>query len=238
MKILKFVTFALFFLTMILPIYSQDNLVIPKRTPEQEAAKQTEMLQQELDLNQVQVNKVYKINLYYARERQISNKRSEALERMKNKNADIKQILSPEQNERLQSKRYERTYYETNNLYRNQTINSSGLKSSSNLQSNSTNRIPASTGRNVRTNLRPVNPNFRTRTQSSQNTRRVTTSFPSTNQLEHNPTSTRSSGSFPNATRRNESGISPNNNSTNSRTERAPAFTPGRNQTPLNTNRK
>ena len=99
---------------MVFPIYSQENSVVPKRTPEQEALKQTEMLQQELNLNQNQTNQVYEINLRYARERQISNKRSEALERMKNKNAEINQVLSPEQNDRLQSKRYERTNIETN----------------------------------------------------------------------------------------------------------------------------
>ena len=94
MKFFKFVSIVLFLLTMILPIYSQENSVVPKRTPEQEAAKQTEKLQQELNLNQAQTNHIYEINLRYARERQISNKRSEALERMRNKNAEIKQVLS------------------------------------------------------------------------------------------------------------------------------------------------
>src|ERR1035437_2629700 len=144
MKIFKIVLSVLFLLTMVLPIYSQENSTIPKRTPEQEASKQTEKLQQELNLNQEQSNHIYEINLRYARERQISNKRSEAMERMKNKNAEIKQILSPEQNDRLQSKRYERTYLETNTLNRNQSRNSSGFRPSSNLRTNQANHIPTS----------------------------------------------------------------------------------------------
>jgi len=238
MKISRIVTLTLFLLTMISPIFSQDNSVVPKRTPEQEATKQTERLQQELNLNQDQVNQVYEINLHYARERQISNKRSEALERMKNKNSDIKQVLSPDQNERLQSKRYERTYLETNTFNRNQSIHTSALKPSSNLHSNQTDRIPATLNRNVRTNLRPVNPDFRTRKPSNQTTRRSITNFPSSTQLQHNPTTPRSSGNFQNGTSRYEPGLSPNNNSTNSRSHPAPAYSPGRNQSPVHTNRK
>ncbi|MDD4971801.1 MAG: hypothetical protein PHT07_20435, partial [Paludibacter sp.] len=98
MKVFKIALFLLFFLTMNLRIQGQENSAVPKRTPEQEAAKQTEKLQQELNLNQDQAKQVYNINLRYARERQISNKRSEAMERMKNKNADIQRVLSPEQN--------------------------------------------------------------------------------------------------------------------------------------------
>jgi len=112
MKTLKIVLVILFF-TIACSGYSQDNNVVLKRTPEQEAMKQTEKLQQELNLTPEQIKQLYDINLKYEKERQISNKRSEAVERMKNKNAEIQQVLTAEQNERLQTKRYQRTNSET-----------------------------------------------------------------------------------------------------------------------------
>jgi hypothetical protein len=219
-------------------MYSQENSAIPKRTPEQEASKQTEKLQQELNLNQEQANHVYEINLRYARERQISNKRSEALERMKNKNAEIKQILSPEQNDRLQSKRYERTYLETNTLNHNRSKNSSGFRPSSNLRTNQTNRIPTTPDMNIRNNFRPVNPNFHPRSLPDQNTRRTTTTFPSSNQNQRNSSSSRSSsGTSSSTNRRTESTMPQHNNSSNTRTQTS-TFSPSRSVTPVNQNRK
>jgi Na+-transporting methylmalonyl-CoA/oxaloacetate decarboxylase gamma subunit len=238
MKIFKIVLSVLFLLTMVISMYSQENSTIPKRTPEQEASKQTEKLQQELNLNQEQANHVYEINLRYARERQISNKRSEALERMKNKNAEIKQILSPEQNDRLQSKRYERTYLETNTLNRNQSKNSSGFRPSSNLRTNQANRIPNSQEMNIRNNFRPVNPNFHPRSVPDQNMRRTTTTFPPASQNQRNSSSPRpSSGTTPGTNRRTESTMPQHNNSSNTRTQ-TPTYSPSRSVAPANPNRK
>ena len=67
MNIYKLLLIILFFIPLGLPLYGQENPVVLKRTPEQEAAKQTEKLQQELELNQTQANQVYEINLRYAR---------------------------------------------------------------------------------------------------------------------------------------------------------------------------
>ncbi|MDR0370683.1 MAG: hypothetical protein LBH80_02340 [Prevotellaceae bacterium] len=103
--------FVLILSTLYLPSAAQENHNIPQQIPEQEAARQTERLQQELHLTRQQVKQVYEINLKYARERQISNKRSEALERTKNKNKDLKKVLSKEQFEQLQNKRYERSNF-------------------------------------------------------------------------------------------------------------------------------
>lgn len=219
MKVLNTVSFILFLLTLVLPIYSQGNISVPKRTPEQEAAKQTEKLQQELNLNQDQAKQVFDINLHYARERQISNKRSEALERVRNKDVEIKQVLSPEQNERLQSKRYERTYLETNTLNRNQPANSSGFRSPSNLRTNQT-RVPASRDMNVRTNSRPVNPDFQPRNPSTSRRTNL--------------------GQYQNgsASRRSETTMPPSNNSFDNRHQSTPTNSPSRTQTPVNTNRK
>ena len=238
MKIFKIVLSVLFLLTMVLPIYSQENSTIPKRTPEQEASKQTEKLQEELNLNQQQTNRIYEINLRYARERQISNKRSEALERMKNKNVEINRILTPLQNERLQSKRYERTYLETNTFNHNQSKNSFGFRPSSNLRNIQTNRIPTTPEMNTRNNYRPVNPNFRPRSLPDQNLRRTTTSFPPASQNQRNSSSSRSSlGASPSTTRRHESSMPPHINSPITRTQTS-TYRPSRTVTPVNPNRK
>jgi len=226
MKFFNFFSIVLFLLTMILPIFSQENSAVPKRTADQEAEKQTEKLQLELNLNQVQANQIYEINLRYARERQISNKRSEALERMKNKNAEIKQVLSPEQNDRLQSKRYERSYLESNTLNRNLPDNSSTFRSSSNYRTNQPKRVPNSKEIHTKNNLRPVNPDYHPGTQPNQNRRRSNTNILPSNQFQHNQYSPRtSSGNLHNATKRNESVSAPRNNSSNTRPSR-PAYTP------------
>lgn len=158
MKTLKIVLFFLFLIMFTFRISCQENAVVLQRTPEQEADKQTEKLQQELNLSSEQARQVYEINLRYARERRISNKRSEALERTKNKNIEIQRILSPDQNDRLQSKRYERTSIEQT-LNKNVPANSSGFRSSTQYRSKSIDY-------NQRNNSRPVNPNFQYRNQS------------------------------------------------------------------------
>jgi len=238
MKVFKFVSFVLIFMALGLQTYCQENPVILKRTPEQEAAKQTDKLQQELDLNQDQAKEVYKINLRYARERQISNKRSEALERMKNKNADIQQVLSPDQNNRLQSKRYERTYLESNTLNPGQQADPSGFRSSSTFRSNQTNRIPASSEINNRTNYRPVNPDFHSGTRQDRPVRRSTTNTPSTNHFQNNPPPSRSSSGNSYSPRRTQTTMPAHNNSSNNRNQTSPSYTPRRSETPVNPNRK
>lgn len=80
----------------------------PERTPEQEAAKQTETMQRELDLSPEQVTRIHEINLKYAEERQDTDTRTEAMERMRRKNEDYKRVLDEAQYEHLQSKRVER----------------------------------------------------------------------------------------------------------------------------------
>lgn len=89
-------------------INTQENATAPSRTPEQEAALQTQKMQQELDLNKEQIQAIYDINLKHARERQVSKSRSEALQRVKNKDAEMREVLTHDQYTRLQDKRYER----------------------------------------------------------------------------------------------------------------------------------
>ncbi|MDR2841419.1 MAG: hypothetical protein LBV75_09240 [Paludibacter sp.] len=89
--------------------YAQDVSSAPERGVEQEAAKQTERMRDELNLTPEQVKKIYQINLKYAQQRQQSNMRSDAVIRIKNKDIELRKVLSAAQYELLQSKRYERS---------------------------------------------------------------------------------------------------------------------------------
>lgn len=106
---MKFYKFSLlvFFICSV-SLFAQDS-ERTSRTPEQEAARQTERLKQELNLTPEQVREVYSINLRHAKQRQISNSRTEAMERIRNKNADLKLVLTEEQYEKLQNKHHERS---------------------------------------------------------------------------------------------------------------------------------
>ncbi len=84
--------------------YGQKSGSVPQRTPEHEASKQTEKMQVALELSDEQVKKVYDINLFYERERQLKGNRNIS-ERIKNKNADLKKVLTKEQYQKLQQMR-------------------------------------------------------------------------------------------------------------------------------------
>ena len=81
-RVLKYILFLL--LAINIPTFSvaQSTSVID-RTPEQEAVKQNEKMQKELNLTPEQVKNIYEINLKYARERKQSNKRSDAVNRIR-----------------------------------------------------------------------------------------------------------------------------------------------------------
>lgn len=222
MKILKTILFVLFLLYLALPVSGQDNSTIPQRTPEQEAAKQTEKLQQELNLTQDQAKQVYEINLRYARERQISNTRSEAVERMKNKNADIQRVLSVEQNDRLQTKRYERTSGDAPALRRNQPSVSSGFRAPAEFRSNPAVRTMPSNDMNLRSTYRQSVP-AGNNNASPQTVRR---SVPVYNNAQPSaPASVRSSPSQGNS---GSSRTTPSGSSSGSRRTSEPASSSGR----------
>lgn len=163
MKTFKLLSILLLLWSFTAFVYAQDNSVTPQRMAEQEALKQTEKLQQELDLSPEQARQVYEINLKYARERQVSNTRSAAMQRMKNKNADIEQVLNEEQNNRLQSKRYERSTYNGPALNANPGSSSNFRSSPTENRTNPGTRTPSTSGdRNIRNN------NYRTTTPDYQ----------------------------------------------------------------------
>jgi len=152
---IKIVLLSLF-LCLGLSIHSQDNVSVPQRTPEQEAAKQTEKIQQELNLTPDQIKQVYEINLRYARERQVSNTRSQAMERIKNKNTEMQRILTENQYNQLQNKRYERTSIENQNGNRNAS-DATGFRSSTDYRTNSAVRVMSSDV-NIRSSYRSASP--------------------------------------------------------------------------------
>lgn len=238
MKTLKYIFLILILLTLVLPNYGQDNTVIPERTPEQEAAKQTEKLQQELNLNQDQTKQVYEINLKYARERQVSNTRSAAMERMKNKNAAIERVLDVDQNYRLQTKRYERTTIEIPSGNRSTPSNSPGYRSPSDYRSNQSVRVP-STDNNLRSNYRSSAPNQGS-TQQNQTLRRSTTTPSYTPRvLQPSTRSSSGSGSSYSAPRQTVTPTSPPQNNSSTRSQSTPSSsTPRRTETPTTTNRR
>jgi hypothetical protein len=216
MKMFKFARLVLLLFILTISLFAQDNaVVVLQRTPEQEAAKQTEKLQQELNLSTGQVKLVYEINLRYARERQISNTRSEAMERMKNKNNEIQRILSAEQNNRLQTKRYERTTQESLPINRNQPSNPSGFRAPSEYRQTQTVRVPSS-DMNIRNTYRSTLPS-QSGMQTPQTVRRSTQSPTPTSAPQAAPAS-RSTQAQP-ATRTGSTGT--NNSST--RTENSSA---------------
>jgi hypothetical protein len=125
-------------------MFSQESVGIPQQSAEQEAVKQTEKLKQELQLNAEQAKRIYEINLRYERKRQISNTRSEAIQRIKNKNTEIERVLNEDQKNALQNKRYERSALETSGRTRSQAIISTGLRTSAQYAPHSTVRVVTS----------------------------------------------------------------------------------------------
>jgi hypothetical protein len=192
MKTVRFLS-TLIFLVLFSPIFSQDNSVVPQRTPEQEAVRQTEKIQQELNLTSDQAKTIYEINLRYARERQISNTRTEAMERMKNKNVEIQQILNAEQNEKLQTKRYERTSPNINQTpNRAIPLNSSGFRLPSDTRNNSPVRVTIPE-MNTRSSFRPTTPPpVQTTPSPTHNPQSIRRTTPAEQPQRTNPAPTRS----------------------------------------------
>lgn len=106
MKRILFIA-VLFFQLCLIKADPQENAAAPPRTPEQEAALQTNKMRQELGLTDEQSREVFEINLRHARERQTSTSRSEALKRVKYKEQELQRVLSPRQYDRLQEMRYD-----------------------------------------------------------------------------------------------------------------------------------
>jgi len=197
-KIISFITLLL------LGGFSEAQEVIstPERTPEQEATRQTERLTKELNLTPVQAKKVYEINLKYARERQISNSRAQAIERSKNKDAELKRILTENQSALLNDKRYEQGNNQTPGVTPN---GASSFKSGTTYRTNPTQPTRVPVDRNT---YRAEYDNNYSRPANSSNR----TYTPSTTQRSASPAATPSGSSYRAVPKSSSEGSSPNRN--------------------------
>lgn len=228
MKTFRYIFLLLLNLNLVMPFYGQDNTIILQRTPDQEATKQTDKLQQELNLNPEQTKQVYEINLKYARERQVSNTRSEAMERMKNKNAAIESVLNNDQNNRLQTKRYERSTIESQIGNRSIPGNSSSYRSSPDFRSNSS--VTTTRDNNMQNTYRSSSPQVRTTTEQNPTLRRNTTTPSYTPEVLRNQQTTRLPSSTYSSPKQSVTSSSPRE-STSSRSQSTPSSTPKKSET-------
>lgn len=89
--------------TVVTAVFAQDQSV-PRRTAEERAMKQTEMLVRDLDIRDSMLrDTIYRVHLRYARSREEVSSRQETIERMNRLLVELKGILTPVQFERLQS---------------------------------------------------------------------------------------------------------------------------------------
>ena len=73
-----------------------------QRTPADEAAKQTAMLERRLQLTEQQVDTVYKIHLFYANRRREMSERLEHRQLFEQMIHELKGVLTPEQIKKLE----------------------------------------------------------------------------------------------------------------------------------------
>lgn len=214
MNFLKRYVVILGFLGLMLNLAAQETINAPVRTPEQEAAFQTEKMQKELNLSREQASAIYEINLKHARERQVSNSRSQALERVKIKDSEVRKVLTKDQYVRLQNKRYERSSGEQSfrtvpgerrNIYTNPDargrtsveMNTRDRRyippEDSRSSGNSTRSIPQTGTRETPTRAIPQNTNTRSVPQNStRSSGTVTRTSPQNNNTRSSGSSTRS----------------------------------------------
>lgn len=96
--------FVLLLVSAGLSVYAQEPPVVPRRTAEERAMKQTEMLIRDLDIkDSVLHDTIYRVHLRYVHQREQVTNRLEAVECINRLLAELKGILTPAQYERLQS---------------------------------------------------------------------------------------------------------------------------------------
>ena len=89
---------------MALTVFAQEDVRMPHRTAEERAMKQTEMLVRDLGItDSVTRDTLYRVHLKYARTREQVTDRKDAVECINRLLAELKQLLTPAQYERLQS---------------------------------------------------------------------------------------------------------------------------------------
>ena len=117
-NLLYIVLFAL--ATPLANLYAQHY---PQRTPEDIARKQTEMLVRELEIQDSIVrDTLYRMHLKFALKRAISNTRAEAMQYMQDINAELQQILTPEQYQQFMNQQVNHTPHRPKPHYNRITI--------------------------------------------------------------------------------------------------------------------
>ena len=209
---MKFLKIYILVFVVSLPFFAfAQNIQNDSRTPEQEAAKQTEKMQKELNLSDNQIKSIYDINLKYARERQQSNKRSDAVNRIKRKNEEIGRVLNDKQNFELHNKRSEiqsveingkRTFTRTGNLRDINNLSNQADKNGSNFQDRKSrnNRLPSaeSVGESRNSELKGRNETGRERSFFNGRNSREATGRNDTRNSMTNPTGTQYRNPIPN----------------------------------------
>ncbi len=87
----------------VLGVWGQLPKERPKRTPEQEAQRRVEMMSHQLQLTSQQAEKIYQIQLKYARLRRAATKREDFVDLMHEMNEELQMILTQEQFEMYKS---------------------------------------------------------------------------------------------------------------------------------------
>ena len=97
-------TYIILMLTLMASlVYAQDAPSVPRRTAEERAMKQTEMLVRDLNISDSLLrDTIYRVHLRYVRREQAGS-RQEAVESINRLLLELKGILTPSQYERLQS---------------------------------------------------------------------------------------------------------------------------------------
>ena len=91
---MKYFVLIIIFILVGTKLYAQ----YPRRTAEDIARKQTEMLVRELNIQDSIIrDTLYHLHLKYAHKREISNTRAEAMQYMQEINTELQNILTPDQ---------------------------------------------------------------------------------------------------------------------------------------------
>ena len=98
------IVIVLFLTSVKFSLYAQESLSVPRRTAEERAMKQTEMLVRDLAIkDSVLRDTLYRVHLRYARRREQAVSRLDVVECINGLLAELKGILTDRQYERLQS---------------------------------------------------------------------------------------------------------------------------------------
>lgn len=207
------ILFIIFLVTFV-PVYGitqndTDNS-INQRTPEQEATKQTEKLQTELNLTPEQVKAIYQINLRYAQARKNATRRADAMQIIKNKDENIRKILTPMQNQQLESRRTSRQQIEVDGGTQHLRTNPVQRTSREDNRRGAETRSSQNSSRESNYSREPSSRDESSRTSNSSQTRSSESRSASTRSSSDGSRSTesRSSSSSGNSSRSSDSGSS------------------------------